>query len=243
MLQTQQLLDRDPVRGLKALAHRLQVDPRRIVENAQDAQGQSSGEEPYVQQLTQRLHGIESTLAQAQNAQKAERFNSLVSEAKSFVSEKDAEGNLRHPMLEVDELGQHRYPAFYERMQHEIRLQKQRTPNASNAEVLKRAYEYTEKVDEDALSLRERRDKQQREADSKLKAAAARRASSSISDSTGATYAANGDVSISEAVERLWGKLAIAKRLETNNGRTRFIRSDDCYGFESKQEASRSRIR
>lgn len=123
----QDKLDSNPKQGLRELAQSYGLDIRQLAEE----EAQVPQVPPYVRELQQQVQQMHGLLQSRQQAEQTAKVQGIHNELGMFANEKDAQGNLLRPYLErvVDEM----IPI--------VQVLRTQAPQASNRELLQRAYE------------------------------------------------------------------------------------------------------
>lgn len=187
MIQTQLLLDRDPIGGLRALAARLQVDPRQLIGEQAPASG-GIAPDPYLLQMQQELAGVKGLLTQQQQERQNRQYEQQYNASVAWRQERDEGGRMLRPFLEMDAVtGQAVYPDFQDRMLTELEVLISKNPNLSERDLLQQAYDNTVWVVPAARKALEEQKARQLVEQQKQRAKEARKAGKSVGNSLGSS--------------------------------------------------------
>lgn len=170
LLVAQDKLNTTPVETLRWLADAYGVTPEQLA----GVEGQPKAD-PYTKEVDQRVQYLENLIRQQQYGQQQKYHQSLVQEVQSFADERDEAGGLKHPYVE-------RLSSEMVGLAQQI---KQANPQATPKQVLSEAYERAVWSNPDTRAARLQVEEQRRLREAEAKAAAARKAGSSISGSPG----------------------------------------------------------
>ncbi len=179
LFAAQNLLDADPVEGLKWLAKSYGIDPSQLVPRQQERL------DPAIQSVSERISQMEAR-ANAQEQQRAEaEITQLEAHVQSFMNEKDKTGNLLRPHFEK----------IMTQLEPVVRQIRTTNPKMSNTEVLQTAYDQAVWANPEVRQALIQKEKEAEAAtrvqEAKAKAAKARRAGVSIKGAPGQTVNGN----------------------------------------------------
>lgn len=125
LLAAQSMLDKDPAQGLQWIANTYNIDLSKA------AQQQEPYYNPQVQELQNRINGLEDQLTQQRTVHDESVNKGILSEIDAFKSEVDSNGNKLRP----------HYNELEQDIAHFVRQLKPQMSSASNHEILSAAYE------------------------------------------------------------------------------------------------------
>jgi len=103
LLSMHDAMNRDPVSFVRRIVAEAGLRPEQIfAEKEQTVNGRASEDEwmdPHVKQLADQYAQLQQQLQQLHEAQRRAAFDAMVAEIETFEAEKDAHGNLKHPLF------------------------------------------------------------------------------------------------------------------------------------------------
>ncbi len=171
LLAAQDLLNRNPVEGLKWLAGQYRVDLSQLQQQVMEEQQQL---DPNVAVLQNRLSGLESHVQHQLREQNQQQMAAISGAIAAVKDERDASGNLLRPHF--DQLETTIVPL--------VQQMRQADPNKPHAEILKAAYDQAVWTDPEIrgqmLESKQREGEAEQRAKAKAEAEKAKRAAASV---------------------------------------------------------------
>lgn len=181
----EQFLTEQPVEAIKWLAGNYGVDINQLAQQEQPA-------DPQIQQLNQKIAGLESQLTERQQAEVQQRQSQIMDQIQSFASETDEAGNPARPY-------------FNDVMEDMVSLARAEQA-AGRTPVLKDLYDKAvwanPQVREQVLSAQRKAAEEKQAQEARAKAAAAKKAAKSVSGQPSGSTPSSDDLGLRESLER-----------------------------------------
>lgn len=181
---TAQLLQKDPVGGLKWLASQYGVDPSQLAQTQEY-------EDPDIKALKDEITGLKTSLSQQQATQYQQRLNTIERSIEEFANQKDEGGALLHP--------------HFSELQADMAILAQGASQAGQTlsldELYQRAAWANPSVRAKLVAQQEAATKARLEQEARERAAAAKKAASSLNGHSGGASSAQPKRSIREELE------------------------------------------
>ncbi len=196
LIRARAMLLQDPIAGLEALG----VNTQQLL----NGMGQGDSESiPAV--LQERLQRVESHFERQQREQQAREYQDQFGLVRSFRDERDSEGRLARPLLEIDPVTESpRYPEFVGELQTQIDILRAGGP--ATRDILERAYQRALRLSDEAQSITEQRKKAEEVKKRQQTLQGKKAASSSLGNSAsrGKTKPASEEYDLGKAIDKLF---------------------------------------
>lgn len=181
----EQFLTEQPVEAIKWLAGNYGVDINQLAQQEQPS-------DPQIQQLNQKIAGLESQLTQRQQAEVQQRQSQIMNEIQSFASETDEAGKPAHP--------------YFEDVMEDMVSLARAEQAAGRTPVLKDLYDKAvwanPQVREQVLSAQRKAAEEKQAQEARAKAAAAKKAAKSVSGQPSGSTPSSDDLGLRESLEQ-----------------------------------------